>query len=217
MVFVAGARGEPDFMSSRASEGIIARWLSVAALLCLCLLGAASGHADEELDYGLETHRLERIELTGNETFGDGDLKDVSAHPGADLVPAPERAPLQPLPHPDPAGPHPKLLPRPGGSIRFPWGWTASAPFPEQGDILHISILEGPRTIIRSVSFTPNDVFTEEELRKNLALLEGRPRAHEPECLSVGISTPCGPSSGTPPTSRYPHHRFHGDRSRSGE
>ena len=42
------------------------------------LLGAAGDvHADAELDYGLEQTRLARIELSGNATFGDRQLKDV--------------------------------------------------------------------------------------------------------------------------------------------
>jgi len=150
------------------------RWLLATALCCLCLSAGLPARADEELDYGLETHRLERIELTGNETFGDGDLKDV--------LRIQERTWSRPLNVPRYS---PYLIQtqldlirnyyRARGFHQVAVGLDSISTVPEQGDILHIFIQEGPRTIIRSVEFTPNDVFTDEELRANLSLLEGRP------------------------------------------
>ena len=46
---------------------------------------------------------------------------------------------------------------------------------PEKGDIIHISVLEGPRTLIRSVNFAGNEPLKPAELRAVMVLLEGQP------------------------------------------
>ncbi len=149
-------------------------WLVAALLLVCALLPPAPVRADEELDFGLETHRLERIDLTGNATFSDSDLKDV--------LRIQERTWTRPLNVPKYS---PYLMQtqldlirnyyRARGFHQVAVALDSISTIVDQGDILHIRISEGPRTIIRSVTFTPNLVFTDEQLRKNLVLAEGAP------------------------------------------
>lgn len=146
----------------------------VFGVLLLAILCQGGARADEELDFGLETNRLARIELTGNATFGDDDLKEV--------LRIQERHWSRPLDVPryspyliDTQLALIKNFYRTRGFHQAAVQLDSIGNVPDQGDVLHISILEGPRTIIRSVDFTPNHVFSEEELREGLSLLEGQP------------------------------------------
>jgi outer membrane protein insertion porin family len=140
----------------------------------LLLLVAAVALADEELDFGLETHRLERIELTGNHSFSDHDLKDV--------LRIQERTWTRPLNVPR-YSPH--LMDTQLGLIRNYYrnrGFhhvfvqlDSISTVEEKGDVLHISIVEGPLTLIRTVNFSNTGVFSQEQLRERMSLLEGQP------------------------------------------
>ncbi len=144
----------------------------------LLVLGAifppANLLADEELDFGLETHRLERIDLTGNETFDDNDLKSV--------LRIQERTWARPLNVPK-YSPHlmdTQLILirnyyRNRGFHQVFVRLDSISTIVDKGDVLHIAIVEGPRTLIRSVSFDNTGVFDESEFRQNMALLEGMP------------------------------------------
>lgn len=146
----------------------------VILLMVLLLQAPGPTLADPELDYGLETHRLEKIELTGNDTFSDHDLKDA--------LRIQERTWTRPLNVPQ-YSPH--LMDTQLGLIRnyyrtrgFHQAFVeldSISTLEEKGDVLHISIVEGPRTMIRSVGFTDTGIFSEERLKERLHLVEGKP------------------------------------------
>ncbi len=143
-----------------------------ALTIFLLLFPAAPALADDELSFGLETHRLERIELKGNLSFSDHDLKDV--------LRIQERTWTRPLNVPR-YSPH--LLDTQVGLIRNYYrnrGFhhvfvqlDSISTIDDKGDVLHISIVEGPLTQIRTVFLSDTDIFTEEFLREHLSLLEG--------------------------------------------
>jgi len=145
-----------------------------ALIIFLLLLIASRTLADEELNFGLETHRLERIELTGNDSFTDDDLKDV--------LRIQERTWTRPLSVPR-YSPH--LMDTQVGLIRnyyrnrgFHHAFVrldSITTIEEKGDVLHISIVEGPLTVIRAVQFTDTGIFSEQQLRDQMVLLEGQP------------------------------------------
>ena len=145
-----------------------------ALIIFLLLLIASRTLADEELNFGLETHRLERIELTGNDSFTDNDLKDV--------LRIQERTWTRPLSVPR-YSPH--LMDTQVGLIRnyyrnrgFHHAFVrldSITTIEEKGDVLHISIVEGPLTVIRAVQFTDTGIFSEQQLRDQMVLLEGQP------------------------------------------
>lgn len=145
-----------------------------ALAIFLLMLVAAVALADEELDFGLETLRLERIELTGNLSFSDHDLKDV--------LRIQERTWTRPLDVPR-YSPH--SMDTQLGLIRNYYrnhGFHHSyvrldsiSTIADKGDVLHISIIEGPETLIRSVNFSDTGAFSAEDLREKLDLLEGKP------------------------------------------
>jgi len=138
----------------------------------LLLLVATGALADAELDFGLETHRLEGIDLTGNQTISDDDLKDV--------LRIRERTWTRPLNVPR-YSPH--LMDTQVGLIRNYYrdrGFhhvfvelDSISSIEDKGDVLHISIVEGPRTLIRAVTFSETGVFSTEQLREQLTLVEG--------------------------------------------
>lgn len=137
------------------------------------LVGAA--RADEELDYGLAQIRLSRIELSGNETFADGEIQKVLRLQGRDW-----KRPLSiPSYRPD-------LI---DTQLRQLQGWYRQRGFhtmtaqldstgteaENRGDILYISIDEGPRTFIDRVVILGTGPLKESDLRKVLTLVEGDP------------------------------------------
>lgn len=140
----------------------------------MVLGSAGSVRADEELDFGLETHRLARIELTGNSTFSDNDLKSV--------LRIQEPSWTRPLNTPT-YQPHLvetqvnliKNFYRNRGFHQVSARLDSVTTLPEKGDVLHISIVEGPRTIIRSVSFSDTSAVSAAGLREVMYLLEGKP------------------------------------------
>ncbi len=130
--------------------------------------------ADEELDYGLESHRLARIEITGNEAFTTGELKK--------LLQIQEATWTRPL-HVAKYRPHlvdtqVRLLGtfyRNRGFHQVSARLDSISTIAEEGDVLHISIVEGQRTLIGGVVFEGNGPLTEARLRAVMYLLEGMP------------------------------------------
>lgn len=165
------------------------RWGGVVpTALILVLLSIGALRADEELDFGLATHRLERIDLTGNETFSDEDLKDV--------LRIQERTWTRPLNVPK-YSPHLvqtqldliKSYYQSRGFHQVAVSMDSTGTIADLGDVLHISIQEGLRTVIRSVSFSPNDVFSDSELRRDLVLLEGVPAPKKLNAFGADLYT----------------------------
>ncbi len=130
--------------------------------------------ADDELDFGLATNKLEAIDLTGNTVFSDDDLKDV--------LRIQEHTWSRPLNVPT-YSPH--LMDtqlalitnfyRHRGFHQAHVQLDSISTIVDKGDVLHISIVEGPRTFIRKVEFTNTGEFSEEQLREKMIMLEGHP------------------------------------------
>jgi outer membrane protein assembly factor BamA len=130
--------------------------------------------ADEELDYGLETHKLAKIQISGNSTFSAGELKN--------LLQIQEATWTRPL---HVAKYRPRLVDaqvtlletfyRNRGFHQVSAILDSISTEADEGDVLHISIVEGQRTIIAGVSFEGNDPVPEEKLRASMFLLEGKP------------------------------------------
>jgi len=148
---------------------------ALAACLAAVLAGpAGSARADDELDYGLQQTRLARVEIQGNETFDDGTLARVLRLEGRSWR-------------------HPLAIPsyRPDlveTQLRQLRGWYRQRGFhdvavaldsvgtdPELGDILYLSVQEGPRTFIDRVEIRGAAPLRERDLRRVLSLVEGEP------------------------------------------
>lgn len=147
---------------------------AVLAVLALAFAAAPAVRADEELDYGLEEHRLSQVVLRGNKTYAEGELKR--------LLRLQEPNWTRPL---DVPTYKPHLVET---QLRILRGFYRNRGFhqvavqldsivtvPGRGDVIHISVAEGPRTLIRRVTFSGLEPLSEERLRGVMALLEGAP------------------------------------------
>jgi len=143
-------------------------------LVWLALLAPHTARADEELDFGLETHRLAAIEINGNETFTSSELKG--------LLRIQEATWTRPLHIPryqrHLVATQVRLLQkyyRNRGFHEVEARLDSISNIPGEGDVLHLSIVEGPRSYIRSVTFIGNEPLPEAQLREVMVLLEGSP------------------------------------------
>jgi outer membrane protein insertion porin family len=158
--------------------GIGRRGTCLGSLLLAWLLGSAlfarPALADDELDFGLERTRLARLEITGHSTFSTRELKQVLRLRESDW-----RQPLSSASY------RPELVDMQLRQLR---GWYRVRGFhqvavqldsvsvaADQGDILYISIDEGPRTMIDEVVFVGAAPLGEGELRRVMGLVEGQP------------------------------------------
>ena len=143
-----------------------------AAAAVVLLIGAAAQAADE-LDFGLAEHRLARIEITGNAAFSSGDLKRVLRLEEPDW-----RHPLRAASYrPDLVESRLRLL---RNHYRLNGYHDVSAGLDSvtsvsTGDVLHISVREGPLTTISAIRFLDTGDVPEGDLRGVLTLVEGRP------------------------------------------
>ncbi|MDX2472715.1 MAG: BamA/TamA family outer membrane protein [Candidatus Krumholzibacteria bacterium] len=157
----------------RGSAARIDLFLLLALLLVGWLLPEPA-RADDELDFGLETHRLAAIEISGNETFTTDELKNLLRIQEASWT-----RPLHiPRYQPHLVATQVRLLKsyyRNRGFHDVEAGLDSISTIPDEGDVLHISIIEGDRTFIRQVSFTGNEPMPEARLREVMSLLEGSP------------------------------------------
>ncbi|MEZ4387521.1 MAG: BamA/TamA family outer membrane protein [Candidatus Krumholzibacteriia bacterium] len=152
-----------------------ARSLRSGILLILATSGllATIAAADPELDYGLAAHRLARVEISGN-TLPDGELKKVLRLDEPDW-----RRPLAIARY------QPELVDTQLQQLRNFYhrqGFHAATVTldsvvteADDGDVLYISVAEGPRTLIKLVVFTGEEPLRERDLRKVLTLREGDP------------------------------------------
>ncbi len=150
----------------------VAGWL--CCWLCCWLCPVTSAWADKELDYGLEEHRLAKINLSGNTTFSDNDLKGI-------------------LRIHEPSLRHPLAVPHYGlhiidsqlrtieryyqrrGFHQATATLDSIVTIPDEGDALYISLVEGPRTWITAVVLEGTEPLDESEVREQLRLVEGQP------------------------------------------
>jgi len=152
----------------------------VAALLACIAVTAPSGplvgaaRADDELDFGLQSHRLSGVALTGNATFPTDQLKRIMR--------LQEGSWMRPLRE---ARYQPHLVET---QIRLLRNYYRNRGFHQVitrvdsitvneggGDVLHISVVEGRRTYIRRLTFTGFEPVSEARLREAVTLQEGAP------------------------------------------
>ena len=128
----------------------------------------------DELDYGLTEHRVASIQLSGNKTFSSGDLKAVLQIREPSWM-RPLRVPRY---RPDLIDTQLRLLERyyqKQGFHQVAVQLDSIGIVPQEGDVIYISIREGPRTIFSRISFLGGEPISAEELRKGLNYVEGEP------------------------------------------
>jgi outer membrane protein insertion porin family len=153
--------------------GSIRRAAPLNLILLLCLV-AGSAVADEELDFGLQGTRLARVEISGQTSFSPRELKQVLRLRERDW-----RYPLSAPSY------RPELIDM---QLRQLQGWYRQRGFHavsvqldsigttvDQGDILYLSIQEGPRTFIDTVEIHGAAPLGERDLRRVLRYTEGQP------------------------------------------
>lgn len=158
-----------------------ARGAGATALCCLalglalaCLPAAGPARADDELDFGLQSHRLSGVSIHGNVTFPTDQLKRIMR--------LQESSWMRPLRS---ARYQPHLVET---QLRLLKNYYRNRGFHQVitrvdsitvdgggGDILHISVAEGRRTYIRRLTFTGHEPVSEARLRTAVALREGSP------------------------------------------
>ena len=143
-------------------------------VLWVVLALAPAVQADQELDYGLEQTRLARLEISGNETFSDKEVTSVLRFQVRDW-----RRPLgTPSYRPDLIDTQLRLLRswyHQRGFHQVAVELDSTGVDADLGDILYISVEEGPRIYIERVVFQGAEPLTEQDLRKVLTLVEGQP------------------------------------------
>jgi len=140
----------------------------------------------DELDYGLERHRLARIDLTGNETFTDDQLKAVLRIEEPDW-----KRPLA-IPKYEPylIDTQLRLIEsyyQRRGFQQVAVALDSIAVVADKGDVIYISVVEGRRTWIEKVEFIGRGTLTESELREQVRLIEGEPAPMDLNDLGADI------------------------------
>ncbi|MBU8871569.1 MAG: BamA/TamA family outer membrane protein [Gemmatimonadales bacterium] len=144
-------------------------------VVAVCLTFAAgSVVADDELDFGMDDQRLHQIQLNGNKTFSDDVLKSVLQ------IREPSWKRLFEVPRYKPRLVETQLnllsnYHRNRGFHQVAVSLDSVVNQLDKGDVLHISIVEGPRTLISKVAFSGIDNELEQEIRSILQLVEGQP------------------------------------------
>lgn len=166
----------------------------LTGLVSFCCLQAPPSGAVSELDYGLEQHLLHSIDIAGNTTFADDQLKALMKireprwfHPLMIIGLSDRKARYQP--HLLEA--ELKLLSR---YYRQQGFHTVSVELdsvgvnPEGlGDLIHISIQEGPRTYLHDVLFEGEFPLPHAELAKGLRFGPGVPAPADLNALGSDI------------------------------
>ncbi len=175
-----GSRKRP-----RTSGRRVWSWCRLLVVLVAVLL-AGGAVADDELEYGLQTHRLARIEITGNRTFDESLLKS--------LLRIQESSWKRPL-HVAKYRPH--ML---DTQLRILANFYHNQGFHQarveldtittlagQGDVLHFEVHEGLRTMIRRVVFVGNGPVPEDRLRAVIRYRAGSPAPADLNALGGDI------------------------------
>lgn len=177
-----GRRLAPAWARLSPSRGAIA----AVAVACLALAAPRGARADDELDFGLQSHRLSGVELTGNVTFPTAELKRIMR--------LQEGSWMRPL---RTARYQPHLVET---QVRLLGNYYRNRGFHDVvarvdsitvdgdgGDILHISVIEGRRTYIRQLTFSGHEPVSEGRLRTAVALREGSPAPRDLNALGGDI------------------------------
>ncbi len=164
----------PQMVSCHQITTRVLRLLPCIFLGTCLLLTAKPLLADDELDFGLEEQRLYQIQLSGNVTFSDNVLKNVLQI----REPSWKRFLEVPRYTPHLIETQLNLLGnyyRNRGFHQVAVVLDSVVTLPEKGDVLSISIAEGPRTLISNVRFTGIGSDLETEILSILRLVEGQP------------------------------------------
>jgi outer membrane protein insertion porin family len=147
----------------------------LACLAVAVALVPISARGADELDYGLQQHTLHKIVIRGNHTLSGAELKSI--------LKIREPSWLHPLQQ---ARYRPELLDaeltliqryyRQRGFHQVAVKLDSIAPAPrQQGDVVNISVVEGPRTYLDHLVFTGGAPLKDDLLRQGLAHVETRP------------------------------------------
>lgn len=172
-----GGRG---LAASRWSLSPVAVWLLISwlALPILGVFWPEPALADEELDFGLATSRLDRIEISGNHAFTTKELKGLLR-----IQEATWTRPLHvPRYQPHLVATQVRLLEkfyRNHGFHQVHASLDSIVNHPEDGDVLFMSIVEGEQTLIRQVRFAGQEPMTESQLLEVMTFLPGEPAPAE--------------------------------------
>jgi outer membrane protein insertion porin family len=155
------------------------RWTLAVLLAVACLAPPTAplvreARADDELDFGLESHRLAGVELSGNVTFTSAELKRIMR-----LQEGSWTRPLRSARY------QPHLVET---QVRLLKNYYRNRGFHQVvtrvdsitvaaggGDLLRITVIEGDRTYLRSLTFTGNEPVPESNLRAAVSMHEGSP------------------------------------------
>ncbi len=181
-----GRRGAGRPPRAPAAALALGAALALLGLVPAPPLGPAPARAVDELDYGLEAHRLKRIVLAGNEAFSDSDLKSV--------LQIREPSWLHPLTvpvyRPDLLETQTRVLERFYQQRGFHQAVVvvdSIVTVQGEGDVLHLSVREGPRTILDEIVFEGAGPLPESELRARLLHREGGPVPADPADLGRDV------------------------------
>lgn len=173
---------------------LIERAILTGFAVFVCLCAARPAAAVDELDYGLEQHLLYRILIQGNHAFSNDDLKAILKireprwfHPLMIIGLSDRKARYQP--HLLEA--ELKLLTRyysQRGFHQVAVNLDSVTTDPEgRGDVIHVSIDEGPRTYLSDVAFEGETILPRKDLLKGLRYVPGVPAPGDLNALGSDI------------------------------
>ena len=172
----------------------ILRVILMGLAACVCLGAAVPAAAESELDYGLEQHLLYRILIEGNQTFSDDELKGILKireprwfHPLMFIGLSDRKARYQP--HLIEA--ELKIMERyysQRGFHHVAVALDSVVAEPEgRGDMIHLSVVEGPRTYLSDVILEGEVVLSPAELLDGLTYVPGVPAPGDLNALGPDI------------------------------
>ena len=177
-----------------SNAGIVTGWAWILGVLAFAALAPAPARAISELEYGLELHNIHRIEIEGNTTFSEKELKALlrireprSFHPQVILGLGDRTARYQP-----------HLLEvelrglsrfyRQRGFHQVVVELVSVVEDPEgRGDIIVINVVEGLRTYLDDVRFPGTEAEVPERLREELRYHVGVPAPADLNDLGTDI------------------------------
>ncbi len=153
-----------------------ARRAMLAGLLFLVTVGvtAPAARADDELDYGLDERRLRQLEFVGVEFFDESRLRAQLGLIGAPWY-WPFRDPRYRLDRLEQGVEAIRGLYRREGFHEVRVRLDVVESDTDRGDVVRITVDEGPRVLIDEIEFVDPEPLSEESLRELLSYREGGP------------------------------------------
>ncbi len=161
-------------------------WLCLSLAILAAVILPVASLADDELDYGLQTHRLARIEIRGNLHFTSGMLKSLLR-----LQESSWKRPLHvPKYRPHMLDTQVRILENfyhNQGFHQAKVSLDSITTMPGQGDVLHFAVQEGLPTTIGKVVFVGGAPLTDAELLAVLRYKTGMPAPADLNALGGDI------------------------------